>query len=114
MVWVGQTQSFPDGSSPGKNRKASKVAFDGKRLRLLSYSTHWVSLGRKARFREGKGFAQLSLGHPVGPSQAPKNSCRGSLLPTAPWPLSSCDEGLPARGRGQETTEAGRRSGRGG
>lgn len=78
-------------------------------MRLLSYSTHWVSLGRKARSREGKGFAQLSLGHPVCPSQAPKNSYRGSFLPTAPWPLSSCDERLQqeAEGRKQQRQEGG-------
>lgn len=109
MVWVRQTESFPDGSSPGKNRKASKVAFDGERLKLLSYSTHGVSLGRKVKPREGKDFAQLSLGHPVCPSLAPKNSHRGSFLPTAPWPLSSCDEGLrqEAEGRKQQKQEGG-------
>lgn len=109
MVWVRQTESFPEESSPGKNRKASKVDFDGERLRLLSYSTHWLSLGRKAMSGEGKGFAPLSLGHPVSPSQLPKNSYRGSFLPTVPWPLSSCDEGLgqEAEGRKQQRQEGG-------
>lgn len=91
------------------NRGASKVAFDGERLKLLSYSTHGVSLGRKVKPREGKDFAQLSLGHPVCPSLAPENSHRGSFLPTAPWPLSSCDEGLrqEAEGRKQQKQEGG-------
>lgn len=60
-------------------------------------------------YREGKGFAQLSLGHPVSPSQLPKNSYRESFLPTVPWPLSSCDEGLrqEAEDRKQQKQEGG-------
>lgn len=48
-------------------------------------------------------------GPPSLPLPGPKSPCRGSFLPTAPWPLSSCDEGLgqEAEDRKQQKQEGG-------
>lgn len=103
-----QTESFPKEHSPGENRKASKVAFDGERLWQLSYSTHWVTLGRKARPRRERACPVVS-GPPSLPLPPQEPLQRKPFSPTAPCPLSGCDEGLgqEAEDRKQQKQEGG-------